>query len=116
MKYWNELIAIEEQSIRLESLTALVTVVANGIDNSSKSEVDNAIWHITGALEDINEKLKYAFSNCFDAVRDGEGLYQIEEPGCGGNCEGCLCDEPEEEIVYDMEPLQAVINSWHQNK
>jgi hypothetical protein len=115
MKYWNELIAIEEQSIRLECLTSLVNVIANGIDNSNKKEVENSIWHITGALEDINTKLKEAFSNCFDAVRDAEFLHQIEEPGCGGNCDSCLCDTPEES-TYEFEELQTAINSWHQKQ
>lgn len=115
MKYWNELIAIEEQSIRLECLTSLVNVIANGIDNSNKKEVENSIWHITGALEDINTKLKEAFSNCFDAVRDSEYLHQIEEPGCGGNCDSCLCDTPEEP-TYQFDDLQTAINSCHQKQ
>ena len=115
MKYWNELIAIEEQSIRLECLTSLVNVVANGVDGSTKEEIANSIWHINGALEDINTKLKESFSTCFDAVRDAEFLHQIEEPGCGGNCDSCLCDKPEES-TYQFDDLQTAINSWHQKQ
>ena len=121
MKYWNELTAIEEQSIRLDCLKSLVSVVASGVDSCNREEIGNAIWHILGSLEDINDKLKLAFNECFDAVRDDDidGVFhQIKEPGCGGNCEGCLCDTDEDELVnteYKFDDLQSVVNSWIRN-
>jgi hypothetical protein len=94
MKYWNELIAIESESIRLECLKSLVNVVANGSEGSTHQEMTNALWHISGSLEDINEKLKQAYSDCFDAVRDED----LKIPD------------------YEFDELQTAVNSWHQNK
>ena len=94
MKYWNELMAIETESIRLECLKSLVNVVAAGIENSNREEIANAIWHISGSLDDIDTKLKQAYSNCFDAVRDDD------------------FDNTE----YEFDELQTAVNSWHQNK
>lgn len=117
MKYHKELLAIEEQSIRLECLTSLVNVIANGVDNSSREEVTNTIWHISGALEDINTKLKQAFSECFDSVREDEfgTLHQIAEPGCGGNCDSCKCNDEPRATEYKFDELQSVVNGWIRN-
>lgn len=112
MKYWNELIAIEEQSIRLDCLKSLVTVVAGGVESANREEVTNAIWHITGALEDINDKLREAFNTCFDAVRDDD-----IEPGCDGDCGSCECeDDMPVNTEYKFDELQSVVNSWVRNK
>jgi hypothetical protein len=108
MKYWNELIAIEEQSIRLDCLKSLVNVVANGCEGSTREEITNSLWHITGALEDINEKLKDAFSTCFDAVRndDIDGIdYEDEEAE----------DDALVNTEYKFDELQSVVNSWARN-
>ena len=105
MKYWNELIAIETESIRLDCLKSLVNVVANGCEGSTREEITNSLWHITGALEDINEKLKDAFSTCFDAVRDdscGKIMPKADE--------GALVN-----TEYKFDELQSVVNSWARN-
>jgi hypothetical protein len=117
MKYWNELIAIETESIRLDCLKSLVNVVANGCDGSSREEVTNALWHISGALEDINDKLKNAFNTCFDAVRDDSFDTNYEED------DGPLSDEQIDQIKddalvnteYKFDELQSVVNSWARN-
>jgi hypothetical protein len=118
MKYWNELIAIEEQSIRLDCLKSLVNVVANGCDGSTREEVTNSLWHITGALEDINDKLKNAFNTCFDAVRDDSSDANYEEDDVP------LTDEQHDQISdfdflvnteYKFDELQSVVNSWARN-
>ena len=127
MKYWNELTAIESESIRLDCLKSLVNVVANGCDGSSREEVTNALWHITGALEDINDKLRQAFNTCFDAVRDDsfdeEPAYEEDDGALTeeqiANLKKALMQSHTESLVnteYKFDELQSVVAGWARNK
>jgi hypothetical protein len=92
MKYWTELTAVESELIRLESLKSLTTVVANGIESSNYTDVENAIWHLLGSLEDISEKSYDAYNALFGIIR-------------ADNIES---DKPD----YDFQPLESVVNVW----
>jgi hypothetical protein len=92
MKYWNELTAVESELIRLESLKSLTTVVANGIESSNYTDVENAIWHLLGSLEDISQKSYEAYNVLFEVIRSDD----IES------------DKPD----YDFQPLESVVNVW----
>lgn len=99
MKYWNELTELENEIIRLDTLKSLVTVVANGSETSTESDIQNALWHMLGSLEDIVGKLYQTHGELFEAVRDD------------------TADEDESldfenEIKYNFKPLNDVLNSW----
>jgi len=94
MKYWNELTAVESESIRLECLLSLLRTVAHGAENVDKETLVDCIWHMEGTLEDINGKLRAAFNQTWDAVAEDETL------------------ATDEDVVYNFEPLETVMSQW----
>jgi hypothetical protein len=70
MKYWQELTNIECEIIRLDAVKSLLTVVCNGMENTSKIEdIENSMWHILGSIEDIKDKQYETFQELFDMIK-----------------------------------------------
>jgi hypothetical protein len=68
MKYFVELTNVENQVLRLVEMRHLLAVIVNGLDGSSKEEVDSAISYIQGSVDDISEKLSEEFQLLFDTI------------------------------------------------
>lgn len=68
MKHFVELTNVENQIIRLAEMRHLLAVIVNGLDGSSKEEVDSAISYIQGSIDDISEKLSEEFQLLFDTI------------------------------------------------
>jgi len=68
MKYFVELTNVENQVLRLVEMRRLLAVIVNGLDGSSKEEVDSAIAYIEGSVDDISEKLSDHFQLLFDTI------------------------------------------------
>lgn len=78
MKYWNELNALENEIIRLDSLKSLMTVVTNGVESTARPEdIENTLWHILGSIEDIVDKQYEHFQNLFDMVREEDEVSPV---------------------------------------
>ena len=106
MKYFNNLTAVESEIIRMDSLSSLLNVLAEGADTSNQEDIENCIWQAKELADSINENLAEEFQNLWDTVRDDvvdDDLtnWPFEEP---------------EEPVYDTKPLSDVIDSWIRNK
>ena len=68
MKYFVELTNVENQVLRLVEMRRLLAVIVNGVDGSSKEEVDSAINYIQGSIDDISEKLSDQFQLLWDTI------------------------------------------------
>jgi acetolactate synthase small subunit len=68
VKYFDELTNVENQVIRLVEMRRLLAVIVNGLDGSSEEEVNSAINHIRGSIDDISEKLSDNFQLLFDTI------------------------------------------------
>ena len=68
MKHWTQLTNVENQVIRLAEMRHLLAVIVNGLDGSSKEEVDSAINYIEGSVDDISEKLSKEFQTLWDMI------------------------------------------------
>jgi hypothetical protein len=68
MKHWTQLTNVENQVIRLAEMRHLLAVIVNGLDGSSKEEVDSAINYIQGSVDDISEKLSNEFQTLWDMI------------------------------------------------
>ncbi len=62
MKHFSELSRLEDQIIRLDALCSLMRAVAGGIGTVSLEDASNSLWHITGSIEDIHEKMRNEFN------------------------------------------------------
>ena len=68
MKHFTQLTNVENQVIRLAEIRHLLAVIVNGLEGSSKEEVDSAIAYIQGSVDDISEKLSKEFQTLWDMI------------------------------------------------
>ena len=68
MKHFTQLTNVENQVIRLAEIRHLLAVIVNGLEGSSKEEVDSAINYIQGSVDDISEKLSEEFQTLWDMI------------------------------------------------
>lgn len=72
MKYYSELSRIEDSIIRLECISSMMRVVASGVSSTSVVDASNAIWHLSGSIEDIHAKLQSDFTEVWELIRNDE--------------------------------------------
>jgi hypothetical protein len=70
MKYYAELSNLESEIIRLDSMQSLLRLISEGAHNNNEKDVINALWYITGSIEDINEKASQHFQDLWSQVRE----------------------------------------------
>ena len=70
MKYYSELSKIEDSIIRLECIESLVRVIASGVPSTNLEDASNALWHLTGSIEDTHAKLRSDFDDLWDMIRE----------------------------------------------
>jgi len=78
MKYYAELSNLESEIIRLDSMQSLLRLISEGAHNNNEKDVINALWYITGSIEDINEKASQHFQDLWSQVR--EDSIEPEDP------------------------------------
>ena len=72
MKYWTELMQLEDASIQLESVVATFKAVNCGIKELSAEEMQLAYWNVEKQLVDLQERIAADFQNLFETIRDDE--------------------------------------------
>lgn len=72
MKHFTQLTNVENQVIRLAEIRHLLAVIVNGLEGSSKEEVDSAIAYIQGSVDDISEKLSEEFQTLWDMIANSD--------------------------------------------
>lgn len=80
MKYWTELNGIDTQIARLESMRALISVLASGAEESSAEDVRSALWYIEGSMTSIHQELRSEFNELWDVIRDESFESEKNEP------------------------------------
>jgi hypothetical protein len=68
MKHFYELTEVENQVIRLSEMRNLLRVITNGMETSTREEVESAVNYIEGSVCDISEKLSEKFQILFESV------------------------------------------------
>jgi hypothetical protein len=68
MKYWNALDAVDTQVVRLSEMQKLLTVIVNGMEQSSPDEVISAVHYVSGSIDDISEQLSESFQILHSAL------------------------------------------------
>ena len=68
MKHLYELTEVENQVIRLSEMRNLLRVITNGMETSTREEVESAVNYIEGSVCDISEKLSEKFQILFESV------------------------------------------------
>lgn len=103
MKYFDEMTAIENEIIRLDTLKSLVTVVTNGLETTAKPEdIENTMWHILGSLEDIVEKQYETFQTLFDTLVEND-------------VDGVLTTNEYVDPTPESKELEKVMQAWIRN-
>lgn len=72
MKYWTELMQLEDASIQLESAVATFKAVNCGIQELSAEEMQLAYWNVEKQLVNIQEQIATDVQNLFETIRDDE--------------------------------------------
>ena len=72
MKYWTELMQLEDASIQLESAVATFKAVNCGIEELSTEEMQLAYWNVEKQLVNIQEQIAADVQNLFETIRDNE--------------------------------------------
>lgn len=72
MKYWTELMQLEDASIQLESALATFKAVNCGIQELSAEEMQLAYWNVEKQLVNIQEQIATDVQNLFETIRDDE--------------------------------------------
>ncbi len=78
MKYYYQLSEVEQAVIRLKSFHSTFRVVANGVEQSTPEDINEALFYLEGSLEDIQTKLDDAFQTLWSDVRE-ESWVEDEE-------------------------------------
>ena len=69
MKYYTELIQLENSLIEFESVFNVLKAVNCGIHQLSPEEMEMALWNVERQMDNLNSKLKSDFEVLFDTVR-----------------------------------------------
>jgi len=72
MKYWTELMQLEDASIQLESAVTTFKAVNCAIDQLSTEEMQIAYWNVEKQLIDLQERIASDFQNLFETIRDDD--------------------------------------------
>ena len=78
MKYYYQLSEVEQAVIRLKSFYSTFRVVANGVEQSTPEDINEALFYLEGSLEDIQKNLDSAFQTLWNDVRE-ESWVEDEE-------------------------------------
>lgn len=105
MKYYNSLTNLESEIIRLDMVTSMMNILANGAPYSDGTDLQNAIWFMQEVLEDIRDKSTEKFETLFDQIRQDTWHKQQSDPV---DCEGLAKDECNE--------LTEIVNNWVSNQ
>ena len=68
MKHFNALTEVENEVIRLAEMRKLLSVITNGMEGSTRDEIESAIHYIEGSISDISEQLSERFQLLFDSI------------------------------------------------
>lgn len=79
MKYYSQMSQLEQEIIRLKSFYSTFRVIANGVEQSTSEDINEALFYLEGSLEDIQTKLNDAFHTLWDDVREDSWDEQMEE-------------------------------------
>ena len=79
MKYFSQLSQLEQEIIRLKSFYSTFRVIANGAEQSTSEDINEALFYLEGSLEDIQTKLGDAFQTLWSDVREDLWDEQMEE-------------------------------------
>lgn len=72
MKYWTELMELENASIDLESVVATFKAVNCAIHELSAEEMQLAYWNIEKQLVNLQERISSDVQELFDTIRNDE--------------------------------------------
>ena len=72
MKHFNALTAVENQIIRLAEMRNLLAVITNGMDGSTREQIESAVHYIEGSIDDISNQLSDQFQILFDQIANCE--------------------------------------------
>ena len=103
MKYYAELSKLEEQIIRLDSMQSLLRLISEGAQNNHEKDVLNALWYITGTIEDINQNLSQQFQELWDTVREDTVVDDMSDP---------WDETPVNNSAEVMDELNTILASW----
>ena len=79
MKYYYQLSRLEQEVIRLKSFYSTFRVIANGVEQSTSEDINEALFYLEGSLEDIQKNLDDAFQTLWNDVRE-ESWVEDEGP------------------------------------
>ena len=70
MKYFEELSKIESLHIKLEGISAVVSMLPEGLQSLNHNESQAALYNVDSQLREVVEELKWEFQNLWDTVRE----------------------------------------------
>lgn len=79
MKYFSQLSQLEHEVIRLKSFYSTFRVIANGVEQSTSEDINEAMFYLEGSLEDVQTKLDDAFQTLWSDVREDSWDEQMED-------------------------------------
>ena len=116
MKYYYQLSEVEQAVIRLKSFYSTFRVVANGVEQSTPEDINEAFFYLEGSLEDIQKNLDDSFYKLWEDVRDGSSVEELENALADEQLENALADEQSEEVWnHVVENLQINPNISEEN-
>ena len=119
MKYYYQLSQLEQEVIRLKSFYSTFRVIANGVEQSTSEDINEALFYLEGSLEDIQTKLDDAFQTLWSDVREDlwdEQMEELENALADEQLENALADEQSEEVWnHVVENLQINPNISEEN-
>lgn len=72
MKFYSELSALENVGIDLESTTALLSAVAEAVENMQAKHIQLALWNIEKQLQDLDDRFQVDFQYLWETVKEDE--------------------------------------------
>lgn len=78
MKYFDELTDIENQIIRLNSMSSVLRVLSIGAESANDDDIKEAFWYVEGSIEDIHKELRNSFEELWEKVSDDDTAEIVE--------------------------------------
>jgi len=98
MKYWNTLVELENELIKLDTVISVMRVTSNSMETQiDETDLRNVVWLVQDFLEEIQKQSGEKFQQLWNEIRTDSFEDEVYRP---------------ENTKQSVDELTSIVNSW----
>ena len=98
MKYWNTLVELENELIKLDTVISVMRVTSNSMETKiDETDLRNLVWLVQDFLEEIQKQSGEKFQQLWNEIRTDSFEDEVYRP---------------ENTKQSVDELTSIVNSW----